>query len=456
MTRSWFSIIILLLIANTSAQAQGTTSKTEKNLSLNEVVALSLINDPELKSSLAAKDAEVEAKWQGLSALLPSITASYQKNPNVKTDTQGANPFNPSQWTSSNYSATSKVVQLRQPLFRPRQIAAFFQGLDVAGQAEYKYYAALNQAMLRSITSYGNWLTEEANLKFNQASLISAELREIQFEKMQAAGLAGRPDLAQAKTEKHRALMELAIAKQQYQYSKQNLFGLLNDRFIRPAPLTKTPELKTLDLGAQLDDLLSRALINNYEIRSAEKAVEIADLEIKKTYGDHSPTIDLVANHSISDSFSDVAIGKTYKTTSIGVLVSVPIFQGGAIVSTNREAHAKYRKAQADLDTTKNKVTSDFYKSYEALNSAKERWGFAQAAIQSTKLTLESTIKQEKAGLKSKVDIAIAQKDLARAEHDEIQAKVEWLLAKASILSLMGDLEKIIGQEYTSLFSTKF
>ena len=429
-------------------------AQQEKLLSLNETVALALISDPELQSSLATKDAGVEAKWASIAPLLPNISLTYQRNPNAKTDTQGANPLNPSQWSTSQYSSSSQVVQIRQTLFRTRQFIGLAQGLKQEDLALLNYQQAFSQAVLRALGSYSSWLNDESQLKYAQQATEALELRERMYEKMYQKGLASLTDVAKAREEKQQDQLERSTAKQQNEFNKQAFYGLIKQKNNRPMNLTKTPGPNTLLFKKNFERLLDPALSQNYEIRAAEKALEIASLEVKKNLLDHSPTVDFLAQHSKSDSFSDVSVGRKYETTTMGVVVTIPISQGGAVLSATRQADANYRKSLADLQTTKNRINREFHKAYEALSTAKDRWELAKNAIKATELELDSIIKQEITGLKSKVDVALAKRNYAEAKRDETKAKTEWILAKAELLSLKGEIESIIGQEYTSLFSS--
>lgn len=442
--------ITIILVLSPMAHSQ------ERALNLNEAIAISLVSDPELLSALATKDAGIEAKWASIAPLLPNISVTYQKNPNAKTDTQGNNPSNPLQWSTSSYSSSSQVIQLRQTLFRSRQFLGLAQGLKQEDLALFNYQHAFNQSILRALDYYGSWLNDESQLEYTKQAASTLELRETLFEKMYQKGMASLTDVAKARQERYRAQMEQSAAKQQHEFSKQAFAGLLNQKNVRPQKLTKTPEPKTLMFKESFQELLDQALNQNHEIRAAEKTLEIANLEVKKNLMDHSPTVDFLAQHSKSDSFSDVAVGRKYETTTFGVVVTIPISQGGAVLSATRQAQANYRKAEADLQNIKNRITREFYKAYEGLGTAKDRWEMALASVKSSQLELDSITKQEKVGLKSNVDIAMAKKNLAESKRDETRAKVEWIMAKAEILAIKGDLEKIIGQEYTSLFSSEF
>lgn len=442
--------LLTLLLSGNLAWAQANL----KSVSLNEAVSLSLTNDPDLQSALATRDAGVEAKWLAISQVLPNISYNYQKNPSTKTESSNASTGG--RWVTSHYDALSKSIVLKQPIFRPRQFLGVAQGLKQEDQALLTYDNAFTQAIIRSLGAYGSYLVEEATLKFYEETVKATKLRETALEKMNVAGLASSIDLLRARHEKQRSLMDQSNARQQFTFSRQTFLKITGAQNIRPSLLTQTPQPETLNIDGKFEDLLDRALNNNFEIRAGEKAVEAARLEILKNIADHSPTVDFVAQYVQSNSASDFTIGNQYKTTMAGVMVTVPIFSGGQVTSATRQADANYRKAIADLQSTKNRVNANFHKAYEALNTARDRWDMAVAAMKANLTDLDSMTKQEKAGLKSKLDIAMAQKNLAESQRDETQAKVEWILAKANILGLMGDIEKIVGQEYTSLFSSSF
>jgi len=441
---------LVFLLGGNSAWSQTNI----QSVTLNEAVSLSLMNDPDLKSALATRDAGVEAKWLAISQILPNITYNFQKYPNTKTESSNVNTTG--QWVTSSYDGQSKSIVFKQPIFRPREFIGVSQGNKQEDQALLTYENAFTQAVIRALGAYGSYLVDEATLKFNEATVQASKVRETAFEKMSGAGLASSIDLLRARHEKQRSLMELSNAKQQFSFSRQNFLKITGSNNIRPNTLIQTPQPDTLLIDGKFEDLIDRALNNNFEIRAGEKAVEIARLEVLKNIADHSPTVDFIAQYVQSNSASDFTIGNQYKTTQAGVVITVPLYSGGRVTAATRQADANHRKALADLQSTKNRINANFHKAYEGLNTARERWDMAVASMKANMTDLDSMKKQQNSGLKSKVDVVMAERNLAESQRDETLAKVEWILAKASLMGLMGDIEKIVGQEYTSLFSNQF
>jgi protease secretion system outer membrane protein len=452
----FFIAICYLLIIFSSTIAESKTKSNSEKFNLNQVIAKTLSTDPELQSAKASMEAGMEAKWQAGAGLLPTISLSYQRNPNAKTESTFSNSAGTVPLTTSRYASSSTSAQIRQPIFRPRQVFVFLQGLEQSEQAELRYKIALNEAIIRSINIYCDWLIDEQNLVYEKKNKSLSELKEHKVTIMQKNGLASLPDIAQAKADKHKASLGLALATQQFEFSKQNFFNITGQRDISPAYLTGLPDPKTLELNNDFEELLSHALTNNFEIKAAEKVLKIAKLEVKKNISDHSPTIDIVASHTDADSFNDLALGRRTKTTAVGFSVTIPIFQGGAVLSATRQASANLRKAEADLLVLQNRVRSDFYKFYEALKSAKERWELSSAMFEASQITFASISKQEKEGLKNKIDLVTVERNLIQSEKDIVEAKSEWLLSKANILAITGSLENILGNELAELIYKNF
>lgn len=446
-------VYVSIFVLNTFPVVHATTY--QKEVGLTEAVSISLANDPELAIGLATKESDSEAKQQALSGLLPNATAIYQRNPNVKSETQSANSISQNS-TISRYDATSKSIQIKQPIFRPRQLYGYLQGIDKETFAEYEYKTALGNAILRSLGAYSEWLLGESSFNYQEAAVVSAKSRELRVKRMRDKGLASEPDLAQAVAEKNRAQYELSLAKEQFYSAQQNFSELMGQqKSIRPQKLGAEPSSKTLKFSNHFDDLLSKVMSSNFEVLAGRKAIEIAELEYKKSMSDHAPTVDLVASTVDSDSSYDTAIGRRIKTNSIGVLVNIPIYSGGLIVSVNRQAAANIRKARAELALTEKKVRTNFVKLYQSLETAQERWNFSNAAYKSAQLQVTLTKKQVGAGLRAQPDLDAAIKNLAQADLDVTKSKTDWLMAKAQILSMLGEVESIVGQEYAVLFSDR-
>lgn len=105
----------------------------------------------------------------------------------------------------------------------------------------------------------------------------------------------------------------------------------------------------------QLADLRSWVEVaerENPAVKVQEAQTEIASREAERSRAGHLPTVDLIASTGRNQTgFSAVSGGRSevYANT-VGLYLSVPLYQGGAVSSRAREAEAQHVAARALLD----------------------------------------------------------------------------------------------------------
>ncbi len=95
---------------------------------------------------------------------------------------------------------------------------------------------------------------------------------------------------------------------------------------------------------------------NNFAVQQARIAAEIARREIDKQRYGHYPTLDVVGSLGAAKNATVNVIGITGVTSTSGVLglqLSLPIYNGGAVDSRVREAVALRDKSAFDLDNAR-------------------------------------------------------------------------------------------------------
>lgn len=226
-------------------------------------------------------------------------------------------------------------MRLRQPLIRGGVLSGFQLRDEEFLLAQFQKdfsHISLYQLLINSFYSLYQAQVDLENLEKLQ-KLSSDRLKEIQS--LARVGRSRQGEVVQAET-------QLLTAKAQYEKGLQTLkeaqenFAFYTGE--KEAKLVKGGNLpKSLqDFSFYSDKLNSRPdiLALNQQLRVAGKQVEV----IK---GGHLPTVDLVGNYY----FDRTGILQTAKW-DVGVQVSMPIFQGGSVVSQVKEATEAKRVAE--------------------------------------------------------------------------------------------------------------
>jgi outer membrane protein len=200
------------------------------------------------------------------------------------------------------------------------------------------------------------------------------------------------------------------------------------------------------------------AMQYNPAVVSALKGVEIADATVRLQRSGHYPTLDLVGSYSsftnnefiIRDDFQTPIATTDLKNdnTSIGLQLSVPLYQGGVISSRTRQARHTLNAVNEDLDQQQRAVVRQTNNAYRAVIAGIEQVGaFGQAMI-SAESALEATQAGFEVGTRTIVDVLIAQQRYFQAQRDNSNARHTYIVDHLRLKAAAGvltaeDLQKV-------------
>jgi outer membrane protein/protease secretion system outer membrane protein len=168
-----------------------------------------------------------------------------------------------------------------------------------------------------------------------------------------AAGSGTRTDIDEAQSRLDMARAQELEALQQLDFTRRQLQVLISQPVGKLAPL----DIKRMPLEnpvpALLDDWTRLAEEKSPELQSLKARLEAARAEVSKAESGHYPTVDAVAQliNSNSENPNTPATGYTNKT--IGLQILVPIYAGGYVNSTVRQALANEEQAKEELEAVR-------------------------------------------------------------------------------------------------------
>jgi outer membrane protein, type I secretion system len=195
----------------------------------------------------------------------------------------------------------------------------------------------------------------------------------------------------------------------------------------------------------KLEDWLARAEENNPGIKSLLAELEVARQEVKKASAGHLPTLDLFAQKTIANSDSEVSINQYYDTSRVGVQLSIPLYSGGYVDSTQRQASANVDQAQQKLNASRRELGLKVRKQFQSVGEGVERVRALEIAKRSAGQAIISTRKGVMAGTRTSLDVLTVLQKNATVERDLARARYDYALARIRLFSLAGgdDIEVI-------------
>lgn len=384
------------------------------------------------KSKIALEQSDVDTKT-AKAALFPSLSFSSSHNvvnrPYSENQTiiDGTNVSTTSSKTSYNgnyglnaswtlYNGSKRLNTIKQQNLN-KQIAS----LDVASS---------ENSIEESITQiYVQILYAAESVRVNESTLKVSEAQRDRGKQLLEAGSIAKSDYAQLEaqcsTDKYQ-LVTAQAALQDYKLQLKQLLELDGEEEMQLA----LPELSDADVLIPLPakrDVYLTALTLRPEIEASKLNVETSQIDISIAKAGYMPSLSLTAglgtNHTSGSNFTFGEQLKNGWNNSIGLTVSVPIFNNRQTKSTVQKA--KLQQQSTELDFLDRQKT--LYKTIESFwldaNSAQQRYAAASEKLKSTQISYGLISEQFNLGMKNTVELLTEKDNLLAAQQEQLQAK---------------------------------
>ena len=413
---------------------------------------LAVKNDPQLQAAAYRKEATGENQRQAWSNLLPTLSAGAAMNKgNSETSIAGTLV------DDSDVDNESYRLDLRQSLYAQSN----YENLDIArgqvSQAEATYNIVYQGFLVRVAGGYFGVLTAQDGVIFAEAEERALQRQFEQAEQRFEVGLTAVTDVHEARASYDNARARAIVSKNSLADAKEALYELTGQYFNDYDPLQEVlPLVKPLPENPV--EWVDIAMQYNPSVISAHMGVEIADSTLRLQRSGHYPSLDLVASYSnftnnefiIRDDFQRpiATTDLENKGKSIGLQLSVPIYQGGVVSSRTRQARYTLNAVNEDLDRQQRAVVRNTNNAYRAVIAGIEQVGaFGQAMI-SAESALEATQAGFEVGTRTIVDVLIAQQRYFQAQRDNSLARHTYIVDHLRLKAAAGvlaeaDLQKV-------------
>lgn len=424
-------LLALLLAASPLCQA----------LDLREAWDAALENDATIRAARAAAEAGRERVPQARSQLLPNVSANFGRNRNDLT-TIGRDVLGSSRETDSSYWSSSRVLSIRQPLYRPALQAQLRQAEAQVRDAEAALAGDEQELVIRVGEAYF-----EALLAKEELSLVHAlkEMTLVQLDaarKALAAGSGTRTDIDDAQARLDMALAQELEAGQHVDFTRRKLEVLTG----RPDEDLADVDASRFVAGApqppRLDEWIDRAMAQSPDLRQMQAQLDAAAEEIRRTRAGHLPTLDAVAQWSKTHSDSVTSLNTRYDQKSIGLQLSVPLYAGGYVSSTVRQALATQTRVREQMEAVRRDLEVRVFREFRGVTEGVARIGALEQAVASADQAVRSGQRSFEAGVRTTLDVLNAEQHRIMTLRDLAQARYTYLVSLLRLRALAGEEER--------------
>ena len=412
-------------------------SSTVLSMDLLQAYQAAQQQDATILASRAAAQAGRERLPQARSQLLPSISASVGRNQNNLVSIV-PNSLGQEQTSESHYPSSNRTLTVRQPLFRSYLAAQYRQAEAQVQDAEATLAQDEQNLAVRVSGAYF-----EAMLTHEQLDLILAQRTAYTTQldaarKSLAGGSGTRTDVDDAQARLDMNAAQEIEARQNMDYTLKQLEILVN----QPVDKLATLDVAKLELFDPqpnvLQDWIDRAEARSPQLQSLRAQTEASRQEVKKASAGHTPTLDAVAQWSRSESENILNVQSSYTNGSVGLQFNIPIFSGGYVNSTVRQALAGQEHAEQSLEAGRRDLGVRVYKEFRGMTENIPKVRALELALRSADQLVLSSRKSFQAGSRTVMDVLNAEQQRMVVLRDLAQARYMYLISKIRLLALVG------------------
>lgn len=408
-------------------------------------------NDPAWQANVYQFEADKLNLGLATGNLLPTVTLTGNITRNHQTTKRGdfgdlGGIEGSEEFSNALISNTSTQKQIalnaRQPLFRVdawegyKQVKTSVLLSEVTLKLQ-KQEHVLNVAqayfdVLRQQSLTAAYLQEEKAL-LEQLNMMNAKLTE---------GLVARSDVSEADAQYQNARanriggqVQLMLAQEKLSqfigtYQNEKLAVLTDDfQFQRPYP-------------AQMDAWLTLAQSQNLSIQQARLQQQYADDARRVEKAAIYPQIDAVANYGYTKQTPETLISNDGKFDQIGVEMNWNLFNGGRTRTSIKKAQMELSKAQFQLDSAKRNAAVEVKQAFMQVQTDQAKLQARKAAMDSAELVSRSSKASYNEGLKTMVDVLLAQRNAFNARQDYLNAQYDYILNVLKLKASVGQLNE--------------
>ncbi|AMK30086.1 Outer membrane protein tolC precursor [Pseudomonas putida] len=394
-----------------------------------QVYEQALRRDPTYLAAFKAREAGQEYRAIGRAGLLPSLSYSYNKGRNDSEVRYLGDSRR--QKEDRTYNSMGSTFILQQPLFDYEAYSSYRKGVAQALFADESFRDQSQQLLVRVMTSYTQALFAQDQIAISVASKQAYRQQFQQDQRLFDAGEGTRTDILEAQARYELADAEEIKARNEQDAALRELGALIGE------PAVRVEDLAPLRLGFALpvvdpsgyEAWQERALANNPQLASSRQALEVARYEVERNRAGHLPKVTAFATSRRQESDSGNTYNQRYDTNTVGIEVSVPIFAGGGVLASTRQASRHLEQAEYELDGNTRSALIELRKQYNACESGASRLRAYERALVAAEALVVSTRKSVQGGERVNLDVLNAEQQLATTRRDLAQARYDYLLA---------------------------
>lgn len=290
------------------------------------------------------------------------------------------------------------------------------------------------------VTVYLNVIRDEAIVRLNQQNVHALDVNLQATRDRFEVGDLTRTDVAQSEARS-------ALAQSQLRQAEARLIGSREDyiRVVGTPPGVLAPPPPLPGLPADVATAEQTALDNNPNLEAAQKAGDATKFDIDVARASRLPKVSVGVGGNYYNYLGSVPAQAGLNTngfsTTAGVQLSLPLFQGGRPAAQIRQAEARRSSALENVTLVERGVVAQARSAFANYQSSLRVIESSKTAVDANRLSLEGVRAENSVGTRTILDILNAEQEFLNSQVQYVTAERDAYVAGFTLLAVMGKAE---------------
>ena len=421
---------LILMAAPAAAQSPDST----RSVTLEDAIRLAEVVQPRVvQAQGAVLNAEARVR-SAKGAYLPSLNLQTSTNQSYSGVPSRVDPITGIPTGSASGSVSSSLsssVDLFTGFRRGAESRAARANSDAA---EASFVDARFQQALTTANQFFDALAARQLVSVREASVRRAEEQlKVSVNKL-AAGSATRSDSLRSRVTLGNAQLQLVQAQAQLATAEANLARLIG----QTGRVRAAEDSSFYRTGGSIDSTAIRAEAESRspQIEAARASAVASGASLRAARAAYWPTVSLSGNYGFNGSKSnDYSL---FSNRSVSLSLSWPLFNRFAREQNIETQENAARLADAQAAETARLISANITTQLAQLQAAETRISITQTSVAAAQEDLRVQQERYRLGASTIVDVLTSQEALNQAEVDAVNARFDYLRARAQIEAIIG------------------
>jgi outer membrane protein len=437
LNKAWKMNLAILLLPSVITAQQNEKDTLLQQATLENCIRYAIVHNPDLKNARLNEDITEATIKSKLADWFPQVNFNYSLQHNFQLPTLN---FNGNLIHSGSDNTSGLQFGATQNIFNRDVLLASRTSKDVRLQAKQNTKEQnINIAVTVSKAFYDLILTRQ------QISVTEQDIQRIEISLKDAyyQYQSGISD----KTDYKRATISLNNAKAQKKFGDETVnakYTYLKELIGYPSSGNFEPVYDTAQMANEifLDTLQNVNYSSRIEVQLLETQKKLQQYNLQYYKWSFLPDVSAFGNYNLNflnNNFSKL-YNQSYPNSYAGILLSIPIFQGGKRLQQIKQAELEVRQVDNSITSIKNNINTQYsqalatYKSnLYNYTSLKENLALANEVYDVIRL-------QYRSGIKTYLEVINAETDLRTAQINFYNALYQLLSSKVDVAQSLGNI----------------